>query len=400
VTRDPFGGTPSPVTRHPSPSLSFFAVSPPGFEDLVAAELESLGVVPVPGEGGVEFSGTWQDAYRANLWCRVAGRVLVRVAAFEARGFRELERALGRVPWAEWLPQGCGVDVRAASRRSRLWHTGKVGETAAAVLARAVGASPSRGGGALRVQVRAARDLVTVSLDTSGEHLHRRGYRPRGGRAPIRENLAAGLLLRAGWRGDEPFLDPMCGSGTVAVEAALLALGAAPGLRRDFAFRRFPSFDPRGWGALREEAEEGVGRGSAAPIFASDRDAGRVQLLAASARAAGVADHLRVAVAEVEELEPPEPHGLLAANPPYGHRLGGQEQAYAGLGRALRGPFRGWRWALVLASPEAKRALALGLDASYPFRSGGLRLVLGVGGAQHAGRGDPPPQAFSGRGPG
>lgn len=367
------------MTRHPSPPLTFFTVSPPGFEDLVEAELAALGLRTERGEGGVGFSGTWQDAWRTNLWSRVGSRVLVRVAAFEARGFRELGRALGKVPWGEWVPAGCAVDVRAASHRSRLWHTGKVAEVVSGALTGAVGAKPEKGEGALRLLVRAVDRTVTVSLDTSGEHLHRRGYRPRGGRAPIRENLAAGLLLRAGWEGSEGFLDPLCGSGTLAVEAALLALGAAPGLRRGFAFERFPRFDPGVWGRLRDEARSGERQGVAAPLFASDRDAGQVRLLAASARAAGVADHLQVAVADVGELEPPGPGGLVAANPPYGHRLGGREAAYAALGRALRGPFRAWRWAVVLSSSGAERALGLRPEAVHSFRSGGLHLRWGVG---------------------
>lgn len=356
----------------------------------MAAELVGLGLRPEPAEGGVGFSGSWEDSWRANLWCRVASRVLVRVTDFEARGFRDLERALGSVPWGQWLPAGCAVEVRAASHRSRLWHTGKVAEVVAGALADSVGARPEKGEGALRLQVRAVERAVTVSLDTSGEHLHRRGYRPAGGRAPIRENLAAGLLLRAGWDGSEPFLDPLCGSGTLAVEAALLALGAAPGLRRRFAFEDFPRFDPRAWERLRDEARATQRQSLSAPVLASDRDPGQVRLLAAAARAAGVADHLQVAVEDVEALEPPEssssPGGLLAANPPYGHRLGGQEQAYAALGRVLRGPFRRWRWALVLASPGAQRALGLRSEAVHSFRSGGLRLRWGVGGPQDGSR--------------
>jgi putative N6-adenine-specific DNA methylase len=331
----------------------------------------------------VEFAGTWRDAWRANLWSRVASRVLVRVAAFEAQGFRELERALGNVPWGEWLPPGCAVDVRAASHRSRLWHTGKVAEVVMAALGASVGARPEKEAGALRLMVRAVDRTVTVSLDTSGEHLHRRGYRSRGGRAPIRENLAAALLVRAGWDGREPLLDPLCGSGTLAVEAALLGLGAAPGLRRGFAFEGFPSFDPRAWDGVHEEARAAERPRPPAPVFASDRDAEQVRLLSAAARAAGVADHLQVAVADVAELAPPEagglPGGLVAANPPYGHRLGGREAAYAALGRALRGPFRAWRWALVLSSPGAERALGLPPETVHPFRSGGLHLRWGVG---------------------
>lgn len=347
------------------------------------AELGALGLRARAGDGGVGFAGTWRDAWRANLWCRVASRVLVRVGAFEAWGFRDLERGLGRLPWGEWLFPGCAVDVRAVSHRSRLWHTGKVAEVVMAALGASVGARREKGEGALRLMVRIVDRAVTVSLDTSGEHLHRRGYRPRGGRAPIRENLAAGLLLRAGWHGGEPFLDPLCGSGTLAVEAALLGLGAAPGLRRGFAFESLPSFDPKAWAGLRGEARSRQRPRIPAPVLASDRDAGQVRLLSAAARAAGVADHLQVAVADVGELAPPDtgglPGGLVAANPPYGHRLGGREAACAALGRALRGPFGAWRWAVVLSAPGAERALGLKPEAVHALRSGGLHLRWAVG---------------------
>lgn len=359
-----------------------FAVAPPGFEDLVADELRELGLGEVRQvEGGATFVGDWPAVYRANLGCRVASRVLVRVARFEATGFPQLERGLGRVDWGSWLPTGRPVEVRVAKRRTRLYHTGKVADVLCSVLGVPATAPETDGvGAALRLQVRIDGAEVWVSLDTSGEHLHRRGYRTDAGPAPLRENLAAGLLRRAGWGGGEPLLDPCCGSGTLPVEAALMALRVPPGRQRCFAFEDLPSFDPRAWARVREKAEGEILDDLPAPVFGSDRSPEALSLTARAVRRAGLADRVQVALADLAELEPPAPAGLLVANPPYGRRLGEARPALVALGAALRGPFRRWRWGVVLAGPGAERDLGLQPAAVSTLRSGGLRVRFAQGG--------------------
>lgn len=359
-------------------SLEAFAVGPPGFEDLVEAELRALSLGTHRVAGGVEFTGAWRDVWRANLWCRVASRVLVRVAEFPAETFPALEKGLAAVAWAEWLPPGAAVDVRAAKHRTRLYHTGKVTEIVSGALGKALGARPAGDGeGGHRLLVRIDGPRVTVSLDTSGPHLHRRGYRAEAGPAPLRENLAAALLLRARWDGSEPLLDPFCGSGTFPVEAALLALRIPPGRGRTFAFEGLPGFRRTAWDAVREEAEAGILPSLPAPVFGSDRDPRAVALAARSARRAGLADHVRVAVAEVGELEAPTDSGLMVANPPYGVRLGGEASALRALGVALRDSFATWRWAVIVPDGNRRAERELGLPAAerFSFRSGGLRLL-------------------------
>ena len=328
--------------------------------------------------GGVEFQGGWSGVYRANLFSRVASRVLVRVARFAATTFPQLATGFARVPWDEWLPGGCAVELRVACRKSRLYHSGRVQQELAGALGAAVAAREVPvGEGGFRLQVRLEQDLVQVSLDTSGEHLHRRGYRDHVGPAPLRENLAAGLLARAGWNANEPLLDPCCGSGTIPVEAALLASGIAPGARRQFAFQGLPSFNQCSW---QEECERsGAATSRVTSIFASDRDPAALGLTARAARQAGVAEAVQVACAEIDELEPFASSGLLVANPPYGRRLRGGVAAYRALGRALRGPLRGWRWAVVVPGGEAREALGLRSSVSYPFRNGGMRLRFEIG---------------------
>ncbi|MBI5016543.1 MAG: hypothetical protein HZB55_13770 [Deltaproteobacteria bacterium] len=367
--------------------ITVFAVSPPGFEDLVEAELRSLGLGTRREAGGVGFTGSWPDVYRVNLQSRVASRVLVRVAEFPAETFPALEKGLAAVAWDVWLPHGAAVDLRAAKHRTRLYHTGKVAEVALGVLAKVLGARPAGDEtDAHRLLLRIDGPRVTVSLDTSGAHLHRRGYRVEAGPAPLRETLAAGLLLRARWDAAEPLLDPFCGSGTFPIEAALLSLRIPPGRGRAFAFERLPGFQADAWSAAQAEAEGCVLAGLPAPVFGSDQDPRAVALAARSARRAGLADHVQVAVADVTELEAPAGSGLLVANPPYGLRLAGERSALRSLGTALRGPFAGWRWAVVAAGADRRAERELGLPGGerLPFRSGGLRLQWVMGEACEA----------------
>ncbi|GAB4261117.1 MAG: THUMP domain-containing protein [Deferrisomatales bacterium] len=362
------------------PSLEAFAVSPPGFEDLVAAELGRLGIRGGrAGQGGVTFPAGWGDVYRANLCSRVASRVLVRVAAFEAGGFRQLRRGLARVEWEAWLPPRAGVELRVATHRTPMYHSGKVAEVFREVIGRE---APAPGDPPARLFLRIVGRRVVASLDTSGEHLHRRGYRPETGPAPLRENLAAALLRRAGWTGGAPLLDPLCGSGTFPVEAALLARRIPPGYRRSFAFEALPSFDRRLWEAVRREAEEEILPEAPCPVLGSDRDPSAVALTARAAGRAGVGGTVQVAVAELGELDPPARHGLLVANPPYGRRLAGGGAACRALSDALRGPFRDWTWGVIRAAGPPRGAFGLRPREVFPFRSGGLQLAFAVGGPE------------------
>lgn len=351
----------------------------------MADELRNLGLGVRLVEGGVEFDGAAEDLWRANLWCRVAGRILLRVGTFEATTFRSLDRGLRALEWARWLSRGGPVRVKVAKRKTPLFHTGKVAETALEALGAQFGTRAALGDEpACGVYLRLDGPLVTASLDSSGEHLHRRGYRAATGEAPLRETLAAALLRRTGWDGTEPLLDPFCGSGTFPVEAALLALRIPPGRARRFAFQAFGDFDEAAWRTLLDRAEQGVLPRLPAPVFGADRDPDAVGLAARAARRAGVSDHVQVAVAELEELEAPAPRGVVVANPPYGVRLAGASQALQVLGGALSGAFRGWRWgaALPAADRAAERTLARPVSSRRTFRNGGLRLVWAQGAAR------------------
>ncbi|HVG43127.1 MAG TPA: hypothetical protein VM890_00300, partial [Longimicrobium sp.] len=321
--------------------LPLFAVVAPGLEALCAAELRALGIAAAAEPGGAAWEGTMDDLHRANLWLRTASRVVVRAATFRARTFIELERHARRVPWERWVVPGRAVRLRVTSKKSKLYHEGaiaerllgfiedRVGGIGAASAAKGPEDDADDGGDAQLFVVRVLRDEVTLSADASGALLHLRGYRQAVAKAPLRETLAAAMLLGAGWRGDAPLLDPMCGSGTIPIEAALLARKVAPGLAsasrrpRAYAFTAWPGHDAGAWARAVDEARGAILPAAPVPVAGSDRDAGAVEAARANAERAGVAADVDFAVRPVSAMEPPAGGpGLLICNPPYGVRVG------------------------------------------------------------------------------
>jgi putative N6-adenine-specific DNA methylase len=395
-----------PAAREPAfaeRSLRWFAVTAPGVEPATLREVEALPgardarLVP----GGVEFAGALEVGMRANLWLRSAGRVLLRVGSVEARDFALLRRRAGALPWRELVAAGAPVAVKATAHACRLFHTGAVAETLALAvgdrLARgAAGAAPAPDAGgapAATVLARGERDRWTLSLDASGELLHRRGWRLETARAPLRETLGAALLLLCEYDPERPFLDPLCGAGTLPIEAASLALRRAPGLGRSFAFARWPAFDPALWDRLRAEAEAAALAEVPAPIAGCDRSEAAIAAARRNAARAGVAAQVALQVLPLAEVRAPRfrparppgappaagPRGLVLANPPWGRRLGDPRAAratYADLGRLLRERFRGWRAGVLVADPTHADALRLTPASEHRLASGGVRLRL------------------------
>jgi putative N6-adenine-specific DNA methylase len=375
-------------TARGNETLTWFAVAAPGLEEAVEAEVtadvpEATGVTRVP--GGVEWTGPLAAGLRANLALRVASRVLLRLGQVEARTFPELRRRLRALPWDRALVGGEGaVRVEAAASRCRLYHTGALAETlllaAGDHLRSPLRPAPKGPDEAApvtpRLFIRGQEDRFTVSVDSSGELLHRRGWRVETGRAPLRETLAAGILWLSGHRPEEPFVDPMCGAGTIALEACARALRVAPGLARSFAFERWPSFEPALWDRLRDEALAVIRPGLPAPIFAFDRDAGAVEITRRNAGRAGFLPHLVVECAALEDRAAPADSGLLVLNPPYGRRLAGGGGAGRELRQALRARYPGWRIGLLAPPGQAGRALGVPAHATHRLTNGGLRVEL------------------------
>ncbi|HLL48464.1 MAG TPA: class I SAM-dependent RNA methyltransferase, partial [Longimicrobiaceae bacterium] len=346
-----------------------FAVTAPGLEELCAHELRWMGIAGVAEPGGVVWEGTRAELYDANLRLRLASRVLVRVAEFRARTFFELERHARKVPWEQFVAPGGTVRLRVSSRKSKLYHEGAIAQRLLDAVERSVGglrdAGAAGGGdeedegaeGQLFV-VRFHYDRCTVSADASGALLHLRGYRQALAKAPLRETLAAAMLLGSGWDGSAPLLDPMCGSGTVAIEGALLARRIAPGLAsaerapRRYAFLDWPDFDTRLWAGTVERAAGEVLAAAPAPIQGSDRDAGAVEAARSNAARAGVLDDLALDVCPLSAVASPPGTGWLLSNPPYGVRVGeteGLRNLYAALGRLAREKLPGWTLGLLSA---------------------------------------------------
>jgi putative N6-adenine-specific DNA methylase len=369
----------------------FFAATAPGFESLCLQELRTLPLSPAGMrvvEGGVEFQGRLTDCYIANLNLRTANRILMRIAGARASRFSELERTSCDIPWELYLKPGCPLKVHTTTRRCRLYHTDAVSE-------RLLAAATGRLGSGLSavaeydsvpqtIFVRGIDDRFTVSIDSSGDHLYKRGLKTFIGQAPLRETTAAAALMLAGYRSGQTLVDPMCGSGTFSLEAALIVKNIPPGLFRTFAFVGWPAFRAKTWDYLRRQAEQTISKPQSPCIFASDIDGQACQTLLASARQHGLSDVIRVSRRDFFDIMPSElgpTHGVVAINPPYGRRLGTPAQTaqlFEAICEKLKHAYSGWRIILIAPSQQVAKSLPFP-TRNYPLFHGGLKVRLLVG---------------------
>ena len=394
-------------SHSPSSRFQIFAPTAPGLESIAAGELKTLGVRGRQEIGGVAFDGALERMYEANLWLRTASRIVVRLGQFHASTFYELERHSKKLPWSDFLPESGAVEVRVTCRKSKLYHSDAVAER---VLSAIVGAasqnielrttssvddeegeeganSTGEGAGTGSAPgptqlfiVRIVNDQCEISADSSGELLHRRGYRKEIAKAPLRETLAAAMVLASGWDGKrgEPLLDPMCGSGTIPIEAALIARGIAPGLQRGFQFMNWPTFDRGLWNGIVEKAQSSV-TSPKLDISGADRDAGAISAAIHNAGRAGVAadigfsvQSLSGSIAAIEDVAKGE--GWILTNPPYGVRVGESKDLrdlYATLGTALKTK-RGWRIGLLTSDVVLAGQMRLSLRPRFATSNGGI----------------------------
>ena len=356
-----------------STRLEAFVVAAPGLEPMVQAELVKLGVRPANvTHGGVNCSLTWPQLWAVHLKSRMATRVLVRVARFKADGFDTLTAGLARIDWSAWLPAG-GVDVAASTDgKSKLFHTGAIAERVVAQI--------GRGEGTQQVLVRVQRDVVTVSIDATGPALHKRGYRGPAGKAPMRETLAAALLVASEWDVKKPLVDPFCGSGTIVIEAAMRARRIAPGRHRTFQFMQWPSFDAVAWERLVKGADSDVIE-RCPPLLAFDRDDGAVAATLANATTAGVAGQINAERRAASDLVLPSTAGWIVSNPPYGARVGGPDvrDLYDRFGDVLRERACGWHVALLASRDTPVTRLKLPLVPMLETTNGGIPVAVQSG---------------------
>jgi len=358
--------------------FEIFLVTAPGLEAELAAEARARGFAVLRCvRGGVTAHGGWPEVWRANLELRGAARILARIAAFRAMHLAQLDKRAHRVDWAAILRPDVPVRVEAACSRSRIYHGGAAAERIGKAIRDTVGA-PVSDAAEVRIKARIADDLCTISVDTSGEPLHRRGHKEAVAKAPMRENLAALFLRRCGFSGTEPVVDPMCGSGTFVIEAAEIAAGLDPGRDRHFAFESLVPFDPAAWRELRKGGKVVV---PAVRFFGGDRDAGAIAMSRANAERAGVAGFTEFRQQAVSALAPPPGGcGLVIVNPPYGERIGEKASLLAlhqALGKTLSSRFAGWRVGLVTDDPALAGATGLPFSPpGTPVLHGGLHVRL------------------------
>ena len=383
----------------------------PGLEALALAEARALGLPAVEEEGGFGWTGDLRSVLTANVGLRIASRVLVRLDSFEAVSFADLERRARRVAWGTVVRAGDAARFRVTCKKSRLYHSDAVAQRLADALTRTVpgarvvvgdgsslrrsappvgvpdaqhvGDEETSGDEATLFVVRFFRDRCTISVDTSGALLHRRGYRMATAKAPLRETLAAALLAASGWDRVAPLVDPLCGSGTIAIEGALMARGIPPGAHRTFAVERWPGV-PESLG-LEVRAELAAVRSDRAlgVILGSDRDAGAIEAARGNAGRAGVADDVAFAVHAVSGAPmPAHERGWIVTNPPYGVRVGESGRVrdlWAQLGKVLRARAPGWEVALLSPDHALERALGFPLRMAARTTNGGIPVRIMVG---------------------
>jgi putative N6-adenine-specific DNA methylase len=371
----------------------FFVAIAPGLETICREELKVLLPSGTPMEiveGGIKFEGRLHDCYLANLNLRTANRLLMRIESFHAANFRKLEKNLAAVPWELFILPGTRTHIRVTSRHSRLYHKDAVAGLVQASIASRFeqnefsGETTAEPTVIQQIFVRLSDDRVTLSIDSSGDLLYKRGIKPRAAKAPIRETLAAAALILSGYTGTEPLVDPMCGSGTFAIEAALIAQKIPPGRFRNFAFMEWPSFQHKRWQHIKQATEKKIVQTNTPFIFASDRDNRATCELEDAVTQHGLAGIVAVSTRDFFDLSPTEltnSPGLVTANPPFGRRLGSRRESEAlflSVCERLEKEYKGWKFVLISINP--------GLAKMFPFKStthllphGGLKVAMMTG---------------------
>jgi putative N6-adenine-specific DNA methylase len=360
----------------------YFATCGRGIEPVLADELRGLGADDVaPGRGGVAFAGDRALLYQANLWLRTAVRVLMPVLEMTVASPDDLYDAVRAFDWSHYLTPEHTLAVDCNVRDSPLTHSKyaalRVKDAICDQFVERQGRRPSVDveEPMIGLNLHVHGERAVLSLDSSGASLHKRGYRPIQTRAPLNEALAATLVLLTGWKGDRPFADPLCGSGTLAIEAAWIALRRPPGLtRKRFGFQGWMDFDVELWASLRDEARRGVLRALPAPILASDLRGDAVSFAINNSRAAGIGHLLRFEKRDVRDFQPPKgPPGVLLCNPPYGERLGEEKSLrglYQLLGEVFRERLAGWSAYVFTGNRRLAEAIGMKPAAQVPLFNG------------------------------
>jgi putative N6-adenine-specific DNA methylase len=366
----------------------FFAATSPGLESLCFNELKTVaetGKDLIEMEGGVQFTGRIADCFSANLNLRTANRVLMRIGEFKATNFMQLEKKLSGFPWELFLPADSRPEINASTKQSRLYHKDAIAEIFSASIEKRFASNsarnPAKDSADQQVFARAVNDRFIVSIDSSGELLYRRGIKTHRATAPLRETTAAAILAISGYDGIEPLLDPMCGSGTFSIEAAMISQNIPPGFFRNFAFMNWPCFEPRRWAYIKRKAESGIKQVSTPRIFASDIDPGACEAFTSCINKHDIFKIVGVAQKDFFDLslnDLTKNKGLMVINPPYGHRMGSRVESiklFGAVCEKLKKDFMGWKIALIAPDITLLNSLPFTLKAQT-LHHGGLKIHL------------------------
>lgn len=376
----------APREALPDPVRNCFAAVPRGVEEIAASELVVLGARNVQaGKGGVAFSADRAGLYRANLWLRTASRVLVQLATFTCGSPDELYAGVHAIDWNGLITPEMTLAVDCSLRDSAMTHSGFVAlKTKDAIVDRIrekCGSRPSVNTASpdVRVNVHLHKNQCTVSLDSSSEPLDRRGYRLERNDAPLRETLAAAVVALTGWDGEVPLADPMCGSGTIPIEAALLAGRVAPGLQRSFGFQNWLDFDAELWKRLLKEASEGVRKLPLGLISGYDQDSRALKVATRNAAKAGFEGQLHFFHSALDAFQPEGDRGVVIINPPYGKRLGDEEELkelYCQIGDIMKKRCRGWTGYVLTGNLELAKYIGLKASRRHVLFNGAIECRL------------------------
>ncbi|WP_300458662.1 RNA methyltransferase [Desulfobacula sp.] len=372
---------------------SFFAVCPPGLKRLCKDELMGLGfskdtldIIP----GGIAFNTRLTTGMQLNLNLRSPSKLLMRISRFKADSFEKLEKKTAAIDWVLYLPQNCTLKFNVTARKSRLYHSDAIAQRCEKIITAQLGSgngvvSPSGNKSTQTIHIRADHDEFTISLDSTGDLLFKRGIKQNVGKAPLRENLAFAMLYWAGFSTEDILMDPMCGSGTFSLEAAMMKANVPPGFFRSFAFEHWPGFSRKAYDHMKKQARKNIVHFSNKQIFASDIDD-----MAITALEQNIAHEIFKPIIDVTKqdffsitpclISSPQ-QGVVMLNPPYGKRLGEKIDArsiYREIGKKLAADFKGWRAGIVLPSRECQSYLGLKLELK-PIFHGGLEIFAGIG---------------------
>ena len=333
-----------------------------GMEKMLATEIKNLGFEIEKTEDGRVTYKTGEDGIaKANMWLRCAERVNLKVAEFEARSFDELYENTKRINWSKYIPYGAQFPVsKASSIKSKLFSTTDVQSIVKKAIVDNLKKSYLESGRLKEdkekypIYVFIHKNKVTLSIDTTGDALHKRGYREKANKAPIRETLAAGIMYLTPWKPGRTLVDPMCGSGTILIEAAMMGLNMAPGLNREFISEKWRTIDKKIWWDTRREAFDQMNEDLDFKIYGYDIDPESIEIAKENAEISGVADYIDFAVADATEFKSNEEYGFIVTNPPYGERLESEESVkllYKELGYAFR-RLKNWSYYLITSFEE------------------------------------------------